>query len=110
MQHGIVSFRQTADEAVRIGQLGRLHHLFVGGVQLSVTYVLHHRSREQMRVLQHDAQRTPQIRLLDLGHIYGVISYFPILNIIKSVDQVGDGGLARAGSSHKGDLLTRLRV
>ena len=93
-----------------IGQFGGGNHLFIRGVQFSVPNILHHRAGEQMGVLQHDPQRTTQIVFFDLVDIDAVITDLAVLNAVKPVDQIGDGGLARPGGTHESDLLSRLGV
>ncbi len=39
-----------------------------------------------------------------------IVADLAVGNVIKAIDQVGDGGLACAGGAHKGDLLARLRI
>ena len=60
-----------------------------------------------MGVLKHHSQGTPQVRLADLVDVDAVVADFPVLDVVKAVDQVGDRGLTRAGGAHKGDLLAR---
>ena len=45
---------------------------------------------------------------MDVVDADAVIVDLSVGNVIKAVDQVRDGGLARAGGSHKGQLLSRL--
>ena len=63
-----------------------------------------------MRVLQHHGQGAAQIILADLFDVDAVIADLAALDVIEAVNQVGDGGLARAGGAYKGDLLPRLGV
>ena len=58
--------------------------------------------------MKHDAQRTPQGVLGDVPHIDAVIGDGSALDLIKAVDEAGDGGLTRAGGTHKGDFLPGL--
>lgn len=60
-----------------------------------------------MGILQYDTQRLPQIRFFDLVDIDAVITDLTILNIIETVDQVRDRGLAGTGGAYKGNLLAR---
>ena len=63
-----------------------------------------------MGILQYDAKGSSQIRLLDLIDIDAIITDLTILNIIETVDQIGNGGLTGSGRSDKGNLLTRLSI
>ncbi len=107
-QLGVIALRQAADEAVRIGQLCRCIYLFICGLQTAVTDVFHDRTGEEVRILQHDAERTPQIRLVDLLHIDAVIAELAVGNLIKTIDEVRNGGLSGTGGAHQSDLLTGL--
>ena len=97
-----------ADEGVGIGQPGRRPDLLIGGVQLPVADVVGHGSGEQVGILQNNAQRAAQGVLPDIPHVDAVIGDGAGLNVIKPVDQVGNGGLSRAGGAHEGDLLAGL--
>ena len=63
-----------------------------------------------MCVLQYDAQRTAQIRFADLVDVDAVIPDLAILDIIETVDQVGDRRLAGTGRTDQSDLLPWLRI
>ena len=63
-----------------------------------------------MGILQNDTQGTTQIRLSDLVDVDAVVTDLTILNIIETVDQVGDRGLTGSGGTDKGNLLSRLRI
>ena len=110
LQLRIVALGQAADEVVCAGQLGGGDAFFIGGVQLAVAYVLHHRAGEEVGVLQNDAQRVAQIGLLDLVDVNTVVTDLAIVDIVEAVDEVGDGGLARAGGADEGQLLAGLGV
>ena len=105
---GLVPLGQVADEGVGIGQPGRRPDLLIGGVQLPVADVVGHGSGEQVGILQNNAQRAAQGVLPDIPHVDAVIGDGAGLNVVKPVDEIGDGGLSRAGGAHKGDLLPRL--
>ena len=61
-----------------------------------------------MGILEHHAQGPAQIVLFDVPHIDAVIGHGPLLHVVETVDEVGDGGLAGAGGAHKSDLLAGL--
>ena len=63
-----------------------------------------------MCVLQNHAQRAPQIPFSDFIDVDPIVTDLSVGQIIKTVDQVGDGGLSRSRASHKGDLLSRRRI
>ena len=93
-----------------VGDLRGADAVFVRGFQPAIAYVFHDRSREQVCVLQNDAERTPQVVLFDVPHVDAVVGDLSGLNVIEAVDQVGDGGLSRTGGADKGDLLARVGI
>ena len=62
-QHGVVTVRQSGDEAVRVGQLCSRNTLFIGCIQTSVTDILQHSSGKEVDLLQYHAERTAQVCL-----------------------------------------------
>ena len=109
-QYGVVPFGEPRYKVVRVGKLRRLDALLVRRVQLAVADVLHDGARKQVGILQHDAQRAAQIGLLDLVDVDAVVADLAVGDVVEAVDEVCDRRLARARSSHEGDLLPRLRV
>ena len=103
--HRVIPLGQVADKAVGVGQLRCGADLLIRGVQLAVADVVGHGSGEQMGILQHNAQRTAQGVLCDVLHVDAVVGDNALLHVVEAVDEVGDGGLARTGRAHKGDLL-----
>ena len=63
-----------------------------------------------MGILQHDAQGPAQVCFFDLIDIDAVVPDFSVLNVVKTVDQVGDGRLSGAGGADESDLLSRFCV
>ncbi len=55
--HRVISIWQTPDEAIGVGDLRGSAHLFVRGVKLAKANVVGNRAGEQVRILQHDAER-----------------------------------------------------
>ncbi len=51
-----------------------------------------------------------QARLLDVANVDAVVGDGAAVDLVEAVDEVGDGGLARARGAHEGDLLARLGV
>ena len=58
-----------------------------------------------MSILQNDAEASAQVCFFDLVDVDAVIADLAVRNIIKAVEQIGDGGLSRIGGPYKGDLL-----
>ena len=107
-QNGRVAVRQAPNEAVCVGQLCGGNAFVIGGGEVSVTDIFQDAAAEQVRILQNHSQRTPQIRLFDLVDVDAVIADLAIRNVIKTVDEVGDGRLSGPGRADKRDLLARL--
>ena len=93
-----------------VGDLGGLHALLIGGVQAAIADVLHDGAGEQVGVLQHDAQGAAQVVLADVAHVDAVVGDGAGLDIVKPVDEIGNGGFSRAGGADEGDLLAGLGV
>ena len=84
--------------------------VLVRGVQAAVADVLHDRAGKQVGVLQHHAQGAPEVVLPYILYVDAVVGDGAGLHVVEPVDQVGDGGLARAGGAHECDLLAGLGV
>ncbi len=69
-----------------IGQFGRSLHLLVSGVQFAIADILPHCAGEQVGVLEHNAQRAPEVRLFYLVDIDTVIAYLAIRNVVEAVE------------------------
>ena len=82
----------------------------VGGIQPAVADVVHDGAGEQVGVLEHRTQGAAQVVLADGPHVDAVVGDQAALDLVKAVDEVGDGGLARAGGAYEGDLLARVGV
>ena len=63
-----------------------------------------------MCILKNYTKTSSEIRLPDLAYVDIVVPYLAVLYIIKPVYQIGDGRLARACTSDKCYLLTRLCI
>ena len=60
-----------------------------------------------MRILQHHPEGVTQIGLLYLFDVDVVVAYLAVLYVVETVDEVGDGGLARARRPDKRYFLPR---
>lgn len=109
-QDRLIPLRQHPDKAVGVGEPGGGDARLVARIEVAVAQIFHHGTGEQVHILQHHAQRPAQIRLFDLVDVDAIVSDLPVRNVIKPVEQVGDGCLAGAGRADKGDLLPRLSI
>ena len=94
--NGLITVGELADKAVGVGELCRGDNFLVRGVEPAVADVLHDRIAEQISLLQNDAERAAEICLFDFIDIDSVVTYLAVLNIVKTVYQIGYRGLARA--------------
>ena len=72
IQLHIVAARQSLDKAVYMGRLGRLDHFLIGGVEPSVTDILHDRAVEQPCILEHHAEHLAQLTAVEVFYIVSV--------------------------------------
>ena len=105
-----IALGETRDEVVRAGELRRGDALFVRCVEFTITNVVHHRAGEEVDVLQDDAERAAKICLFDLADVDAVVEDLAVGNVVKTVDKVRDGRLARTRRADEGNLLTGLCV
>ena len=63
-----------------------------------------------MGILKNDSEGTTKRIFLDQFDIDPIISNHSGLDIIESVDQIGNGGLTRTGCTDKGHFLTFFRI
>ncbi len=93
-----------------VAQLRRVDARFIGGFQIAVTDVVHHRASEEVGVLQDDAQGPAQVGLANFVDVDAVVADFAVGDVVEAVDEVGDSGLARAGGADEGNLLAGVGV
>ena len=110
LEYGVIAVREHADEAVSICELRRRDALLVGRLGVAVADVLHDSAREQVDILEHDAETAAQIGFLYLVDVYSVIAYLAVRYVIEAVYEVCYRGLARSGRADESHLLTRLCV
>lgn len=63
-----------------------------------------------MRILQDNSQRTAEVILFNLCNVNSVVTDLAFLNIIKTIDQVGDRSLSGSCRAYKSKLLSRLCI
>ena len=73
-------------------------------VKTPISDIVHNRSREQVCFLKDDSERLSQIRFLYFVYVNIIITNLSVRNIIKSVDKVGYGRLARARCADERNL------
>ena len=103
-----VAVGQGFDEAVRPHHGGGALHLVQCGVLAAVADVVRNAAAEQVRRLQHIAQRGVQPELAALTVVHAVDEHLARGRFVKTAHQVDDGAFARARLAHQGDGLARL--
>ena len=94
---------------MRIRQFCCCYNLILRRIELSEGNIFSYRSRKQMCILQNNAKRSSQVIFFDLSNVDLIVTDLTFLNIIKTVDQIGNGCFSGSGGTDKRDLLTRLR-
>ena len=69
---------------------GSFVDLLIGCIKISVTDIVADGSGKQVGILQDNTEGTTQIVFFDLCNIDAVIADFSLLNIVETVDQVGN--------------------
>ena len=91
-EKGVITLWKPADKTVSVGKFCCGDDLFICGIQFSVADVFHNGCREQVGILKNDAHGTAKIVFFDLGDIDAVVTDLTFLNVVKTVQKVGDGG------------------
>ena len=103
--HGVVALGQAHDVVVNPGGLGGGHHLVHGGTFLAVGDVLVDGALEQPGVLKHHGVASAQTVPGDGADFVAVHIAPAAVHVVKTHQQVDDGGFACAGGAHNGDGL-----
>ena len=90
-----------------IYRLGRSYDFLVRGIQFSVSYVILNRSGEQEIILGHNTHLVPQAFNGNIPDIIAVNVYMPVLDVIKSADQVDYCCFTGAGRAYQGNGFSR---
>ena len=90
--------------------LGCRNDLLIGGIGSAVADVFHHRAGEQMGVLQYHGDVRAENVTLDVLDVHTVNGDGSFLNVVETVEQIGNGGLTGTGRADKGDFLTGMGV
>ena len=86
---------------------GSFIDLLIGCIKISVTDVVTDGSSKQVGILQYNTEGTTQIVFFYLCNIDAVIADFSLLNIVETVDQVGNCCLSGTGRANKCQFLSR---
>ena len=86
-------------------ELCSFYTFFICSVELTVSYVVHYCSREEVDVLKHYSEASAQVRLFNPIDIDAVIAYFAVCNIVKAIYEIGNSCFARTCCADKGNFL-----
>lgn len=107
---GVIALRQHADKAVGIGQFGGGDAIVVCGLRIAVTDVLHDGVGKKVDVLKHDAEGASQVVFADVFDVDAVIENGAVVDVVKPVDEVCNGGFTGSCSANEGNFLPRFGV
>ncbi|MNC38395.1 hypothetical protein D3C75_869970 [compost metagenome] len=105
-QLAVISKRHQADKGIRIGQPRRLHHFPVRGLRPAVLDILADGAREQIGILQHNAEAGAQAVPGIGADILAVNADYSRGRVIETGQQVDDSGFAGAGGANKGNTAS----
>ena len=89
-----------------IGKLCSLNDIIVAGLGISIPDVLPYRSCKEVCILKNHCHGPSQVIELDSPDIYSVYGDGTLLDIIETVEKIGDGGFTGTGRSDKSNLLS----
>ncbi len=102
-ENGVIAFFQLFYKTVGADGFCGFHNFFVRGVKPAVADILLDGAGEEKIVLRHDAHIAAQTFQSNVPHIYPVNQHMPARGVVKTANQVDNGGLAGAGGSHQRD-------
>ena len=71
-------------------------------------HVRFQRAGKKKRILQHDAEKVPQILEIDFANVHAIEQNLAALNIVEAQQELDDGGLAGAGMADDGERMPGL--
>lgn len=109
-EDGVVTLRQHTDEAVSVGELCCGDAFFIAGGWIAVADIFHDAAGEEVDILKNDAKGAAQIVLADFFDVDAIVEDGAVVDVVKPIDEVGDGGFSRSGRANEGNFLSRLGV
>lgn len=109
-EDGVVTLRQHTDEAVSVGELCCGDAFFIAGGWIAVADIFHDAAGEEVNILKNDAEGATQIVLADFFDVDAIVEDGAVVDVVKPIDQIGDGGFACPGGADESDFLSRLGV
>jgi len=105
-----VAIRQATDEFMSVGQFGGGHDLVVSRAGPAHSDIVRDASSEQYRLLGHQANLLTQTLQVELLEVVAVDFDGAFLRIVKTSQQVDQGGLAGPVGSDDGHHLSSLNL
>lgn len=104
----IVAFRQTGDIRMDPGGFGGRLHFRPGGVLFAIGDVVEYRPVKEPSVLQDHGIGKPQALSGHLPYLMAVEADASGVGIVKTHEEIDDGGFSRPGRAHDGHQISRL--
>ena len=101
--HSVVAFGKSRDEVVSSREPRGASDGVQGLARIGQGDIVPHGAIEEKILLEHDPHLTTKPGGIDLGHVHAVDEDTAALRHIQSLNELGDGALARPRSSHDAD-------
>src|SRR5260221_12078958 len=102
------SVRQRADEIHQVHLLRRRDNLFARDAVRTQPDVVLDAAREQIGILQHDAETAAQLQRIDAAYIDAAYANAALPDVIEAQEQADERGLAGARVAYHGHRFARL--
>ena len=102
----IVAILHHHNKLMGICKLCSLNDIIVTGLGISIPDVLPYRSCKEVCILKNHCHGPSQVIELDSPDIYSVYGDGTLLDIIETVEKIGDGGFTGSGGPDKSNLLS----
>lgn len=109
-EDGVVTLRQHTDEAVGVGELCCGDAFFIAGGWIAIADIFHDAASEEVDILKNDAKGAAQIVLADFFDVDAIVEDGAVVDVVKPVDQVGDGCFACPSGADESDFLSRFGI
>ena len=110
IENGLIAVAQTTDKIIGSHQTGCTDAVVVSSVELAIADIIDDGACEEVGLLQDDAHALAKRLLADVRHRDAVVEDLSFLDLVETVDEVDDGGLASTRATHEGNLLTWVGV
>lgn len=77
---------------------------------MPVADIFHDAAGEEVDILKNDAEGAAQIVLADFFDVDAIVEDGAVVDVVKPIDEIGDGGFACPGGANESDFLSRFGV